>query len=153
MIQSDFEKSRDAWQDFKKESKNNYNYTVATYSWTGFNSSTIIRVSNGIVTGRDYTAYTTDGQTGQQTMNENWTENVATLNSHTGGEEAITLDAVYEKAATIWLKADPKQNTISFEAKNNGMISGCGYIPNGCMDDCFIGINITEIVSQAMVFY
>ncbi|HUH32850.1 MAG TPA: hypothetical protein VLZ28_02795 [Daejeonella sp.] len=152
-VQSDFEKSREAWQDFKKKSNNNYNYTVATYSWTGFTAKTIIRVSNGVVIGREYTAYTMDGKTGQQTMYESWIEDAATLNSHTGAAQAITLDAIYEKAATVWLKVDPKQNTISFEAKNNGMISACGYIQNGCMDDCFIGIHITEIVSQAMVFY
>lgn len=145
VIQSDFAKSRDTWQDFKKESNNNYSYTVATYSWTGSSSNTVITVSNGVVAGRNFKAYRTDGQTGQKTEQESWTEIAATLNSHTGGAEAITLDAVYEKAATVWLKADPKQNTISFEAKNNGMISGCGYIPNGCMDDCFIGITITEI--------
>lgn len=151
-VQSDFAKSRDTWLDFKKKSNNNYKYTVATFSWTGFSAQTIISVSNGVVIGRNYTAYTKDGKTGQQTVYESWTEDAATLNSHTGGAQALTLDAVYEKAAAVWLKADAKQNTISFEAKNNGMISACGYIPNGCMDDCFIGIHITDI-SPAMVFY
>jgi len=35
--------------------------------------------------------------------------------------------------------------TTYFEAKNNGMISSCGYWPNNCADDCFTGVSITLI--------
>jgi len=128
-FQSDFAKSKDAWQDFKKASNNSYTYTVATSSWTGFGASTKITVTKGIVTGREYHSYSVDGQTGQKTAGESWSENSTTLNSHQSGAVAITLDVVYEKAATDWLKADSKQNSIYFEAKNNGMISTCGYVP------------------------
>ena len=144
-FRSDFAQSKDAWQDFKKASNNSYSYTATTSSWVGFGSSTIVRVTNGVVTGRDYTSYTVDGQTGQRTTQETWSENTATLNSHSGGATSITLDAVYDKAATVWLKADAKQNSVYFEAKNNGMISTCGYVTNGCADDCFTGIHISEI--------
>jgi hypothetical protein len=144
-FQSDFAKSRDAWQDFKKASNNSYSYTVTSASWTGFSSRTQIMVTNGIVTGRNFTSYTMDGQTGQRTTQETWSESTTTLNSHSDGAAAITMDAVYEMAATVWLKADVKQNAVHFEAKNNGMISTCGYVPAGCMDDCFIGIHIAEI--------
>ena len=144
-FQSDFRKSRDAWQDFKKASNNSYSYTVTSGSWAGFGSSTQITVENGIVAGRDFTSYTVDGQTGERTVRETWSESAGSLNSHSGGAAAITMDAVYEMAATVWLKADVKQNTVYFETKNNGMISTCGYVPVGCMDDCFTGIYIAEI--------
>jgi len=38
-----------------------------------------------------------------------------------------------------------KDASVYFEAKNNGMISSCGYVQDGCMDDCFNGINIASI--------
>jgi hypothetical protein len=146
-FRSDFAESKNAWQDFKKTSNNTYSYTATASSWVGFGSSTKITVTNGVVTGRDYTGYTIDGQTGQRTTQETWSETTVTLNSHSDGAAAITLDAVYEKAAAVWLKANVKENTVYFEAENNGMISTCGYVPNNCMDDCFTGIHISEILA------
>ena len=144
-LNSDFEQSRKLWLAFKKSANNNYSYTVKTASWAGFGDSTIITVSNGIVSGRKYTSYTTDGATGHTSTRETWTETSTNLNTHQSGASPINLDAVYDKAANEWLKADKKQNIIYFEAKNQGMISTCGYIPNGCQDDCFIGIRISSI--------
>jgi hypothetical protein len=144
-FQSDLSKSRDAWQDFKKTSNNTYAYTVTTSSWAGFGASTTILVSNGIVSGREYASYTLDGQTGQKTTQDSWSESRTTLNSHQAGAAAITMDAVYDQAAAVWLKADVNKNTIYFETNNQGMISTCGYAPKECMDDCFTGIHITGI--------
>jgi hypothetical protein len=147
-LNSDFEQSKKVWQAFKKSANNNYSYTVKTASWAGFGDSTIIFVSNGIVSGRKYTSYIMDGGTGQTSTRETWTENSTNLNTHQSGASTINLDAVYEKAVNDWLKADKKQNTIYFEAKNQGMISTCGYVPNGCQDDCFTGIKISNIKSM-----
>ena len=144
-LNSDFEQSKKVWLAFKKSANNNYSYTVKTASWAGFGDSTIISVSNGNVSGRKYTSYTMDGGTGQTSTRESWIENSTNLNSHQSGASTINLDAVYDKAANEWLKADKKQNTVYFEAKNQGMISTCGYVPNGCQDDCFTGIRISNI--------
>lgn len=144
-LNSDFEQSRKVWLAFKKSANNNYSYTVKTASWAGFGDSTIISVSNGIVSGRMYTSYTIDGATGHTSTRETWTETSTNLNTHQSGASTINLDAVYEKAINDWLKADKKQNTIYFEAKNQGMISTCGYVPNGCQDDCLTGIRISNI--------
>ncbi|WP_255474197.1 hypothetical protein [Flavobacterium sp. SLB02] len=38
-----------------------------------------------------------------------------------------------------------KNVTNYFEAKNDGLISQCGYVEKGCMDDCFVGITIKSI--------
>ena len=146
VLNSDFEQSRKVWLAFKKSANNNYSYTVKTASWTGFGDSTIISVSNGIVSGRKYNSYTIDGGTGQTSTRESWTETSTNLNTHQSGASPINLDAVYEKAANEWLKADKKQNNIYFETKNQGIISTCGYVANGCQDDCFIGIRISNIV-------
>lgn len=147
-LQSRYEQSHVAWQDFKKLSDNTYSYTVTTSSWSGSGTSTIVKVTNGVVTGRDYTAFRVDSQSGQRTTYEFWTENPANLNSHKSGAVSMNLDAVYEKAASIWLKADTKQNTVYFETNNHGMISNCGYTSRDCADDCFTGITITEILPK-----
>lgn len=75
-----------------------------------------------------------------------WTENRASLNSpaNTGGAPTWTLDEIYEKAKNDWLKKRDNAQT-SFEAKNNGIISSCGYWEDGCMDDCFRGIRISLV--------
>ena len=75
-----------------------------------------------------------------------WTETEADLGLHeqTSASAVQTLDEIYETARTVWLK---KRNDadISFEAKNNGLISSAGFWPEGCMDDCFRGISIRLI--------
>jgi hypothetical protein len=75
-----------------------------------------------------------------------WTESKQELNNNTNTPAAkvLTLDEVYNIAKNDWLrKRDNAQS--SFEAKNNGIISSCGYWEDGCMDDCFRGISISSI--------
>lgn len=57
----------------------------------------------------------------------------------------------FKKSAKEWLRADPEQNMIYFEVKNRGMISTCGYVKKGCMDDCFTGIKISNISAEQNV--
>ena len=92
-----------------------------------------------------------DGQTGQKTVRDSWIETIASLNTHPQGAATPNMDVVYEKAAKEWLSADPKQNMIYFEVKNRGMISTCGYVKKGCMDDCFTGIKISNISAEQNV--
>jgi len=32
-----------------------------------------------------------------------------------------------------------KRPKVYFEAKNDGLISSEGYVPDNCQDDCFVG--------------
>lgn len=144
--ESDFDKSNREWLSFKNTSDNSYRYKVVGGSWTGFGWQTIITVTNGIVTQRDYKLTPPPGNTANIPADQlAWTENGNEINTHTqSGAAAITLDQVYEKARTEWL-LKRKNAKVYFEAKNNGLISSCGYINDGCADDCFIGINIAYI--------
>jgi hypothetical protein len=54
------------------------------------------------------------------------------------------LDEIYSIARNEWLKKRSGV-TVYFEAKNSGMISTAGSIPDGCVDDCFSGISIRSI--------
>ncbi|QEC53815.1 hypothetical protein EDD80_11653 [Anseongella ginsenosidimutans] len=55
-----------------------------------------------------------------------------------------TLDEIYEAARKVWLIKRDDAKTY-FEANNDGLLSSCGFVMNGCQDDCFNGITITFI--------
>lgn len=145
--QTDFEQSRNVWESFKVASNNSYKYVVPggsvffNYGW-----ETTITVSSGIIIQRDFTYIGVTENIPDEQLS--WTENKDEINSHesTSAAYALTLDEIYYKAENEWL-LDRKNATTYFEAKNNGLISTCGYVENGCMDDCFMGIIIKSIES------
>lgn len=147
--QSEYDTSYKAWLSFKSNAKNSYSYTTSFGSWTGFGVSIKTGVSNGKVVSRDYIRIQSrnDGTNKADTV-KTWHEDAATINTHPNDAGiALTIDGIYLKARTEWLKVDAKSNDIIFEAKNNGLISNCGYVPHGCQDDCFNGVTITTITA------
>lgn len=142
---SEFDKSYQTWTSFKASSNNSYRYQVKTFSWTGYNTETIITVREGKVVKREYIAKTVKGgPVPQVTIHEEWVEDEKTLNSHQNGAATITLDEIYQLAKSDYLKKR-KDADVSFERKNNGMISSAGYVDKNCQDDCFRGIGIAFI--------
>lgn len=139
-----FDKSFKAWQNFKRSSGNSYRYSVHTSSWTGASSQTILTVKAGKVVQRSYIAKMIDPETNKAIVVKEWNEGEEEINTYNQGASSITLDEVYHKAKTDWLKKRDHADTY-FEANNNGMISSCGYVEKGCQDDCFIGISIDFI--------
>lgn len=149
--EDNFKKSRSAWLDFKDKSNNTYKYTTQGSTWVGYTWETTIMVAGGKVTGRSF-KYTSGENIPEKDLA--WTENELEINTHsnTPASEAVTLDVIYEKAEQDWLKKRKDVETF-FEANNNGMISLCGYTPNGCMDDCFRGIQVLKIEAQNSLNY
>ncbi|WP_212001848.1 hypothetical protein [Chitinophaga sp. HK235] len=141
---NDFKKSYDTWINFKASSNNTYRYGVSFASWTGSSSVTVITVKEGKVIERSYTAKHRDPATNQVVTNEEWTEDESALGSHIPGFSMLTLDEIYKKAKDEWLIKRDNANNY-FEAKNDGMISSCGYVENTCADDCSVGVNIIFI--------
>ena len=144
---SDFEKSQKEWKEFKKSSGNSYQYTVLRTSWVGMSFQTVIIVKKGNVVQRKFTWVVPDHWTPEIPKDQReWTENENEIDAHqqSGAADAITLDEVYSRAKNDWLKKRDNVTTY-FEAKNNGLISSCGYTENNCADDCFVGITITSI--------
>lgn len=140
----DFDISFKTWLDFKTSTNNNYKYQLVTKSWTGLSTQTTITVKQGKVIERAYMAQTVKHPGNIITINEEWVENKQELNSHKNYGVILTLDEIYEKAKTEFLiKRD--DGTTSFESKNNGMISSCGFTPKDCADDCFSGFTIAFI--------
>ena len=137
-----------AWVSYKSNVSNSYSYITTTSSFTGRSIEIKTSVINGSIISRDYTAFQYEQNSANKTIIKQWHEDQSILNTHPDDVgDAITMDAVYLQAKSIWLKADPKTNDIYFETKNNGLISTCGYFPLGCQDDCFTGINISSITS------
>jgi len=142
--QSNFEKSYKEWLSFKSSSGNSYSYVAAGGSVFGPAWQTTITVSNGKVTQRHFKYTSTSGMINVPPQVVEWTENGTEISSHTSGAAAWTLDEVYDKARNEWL-IKRESAKVYLETKNNGLISSCGYVEDGCMDDCFWGINITSI--------
>ncbi len=144
--QNDFNKSKKTWLEFKELTNNSYVYTVTGGSWVGFSWETTIIVSNGIIIERHFKYIVTDGISEDTPEDElEWTETANEIGNHDNpGAAPLTLDQIYAKAENNWLLK--RDNTTTYlETENNGLISTCGYVENGCMDDCFIGINIKSI--------
>lgn len=173
--QTAYERSYRAWQDFKQSNNNSYSYTVRNSTWTGSSWQTSISVDQGRIVSRDFhylvfnsfeiptggwtikeATEIVDSLTGQAIFNSQtpeellsklrWTEKDHELGIHeiSPAAELITMDDVYELAKNQWL-AKRKDANFSFETKNNGIISSVGFVPEGCMDDCFFGIHIIDI--------
>lgn len=145
---SEYETSFKSWLTFKNESANTYKYVVGGGSvFTDYSWETIITVTNGMVTQRDF-AYVGGSPNTIPEDQKQWSENESTLNTHedTPAAATLTLDEIYTKAVQKWL-VKQKGFTSYFEAKNNGLISLAGYVEDNCADDCFIGIRILSITA------
>lgn len=146
----DFDKSYQKWLEFKEATGNSYLYQVVTSSWVGYSTETTITVEKGEVVQRHYKfnigSYSDiDIENIPEEMLE-WTENgeeVGLHGSESGAALPFTLDEIYSMAPQ-WL-AKRKGVTTIFETEHYGLISSCGYWPENCADDCFVGVHIRFI--------
>ncbi|AWO02090.1 hypothetical protein DLD77_10475 [Chitinophaga alhagiae] len=139
---SQYERSFKAWESFKATSGNSYRYMVSFGSWTGYSTETVITVEKGEVVARSFVARSfADRTSNQVVIREEWEEGTDNLGTHDNGFAPATLDEIYHRAKTDWLRKRKDAQTY-FETKNNGMISSCGYVTDGCQDDCFNGVTI-----------
>lgn len=115
-------------------------YVMPTSGWTIQQAQDIVNASS-----TPETPYPLTPEDLLKTLS--WTEeNESEIGSHKASNAAnpATLDEIYALAKEVWLVKRPDAS-ISFEAENNGLISSAGYVPQGCVDDCFFGITITAI--------
>ena len=145
----DLDESLRIFNTFKATSNNSYTYTSIRISFTGYVTETTLTVIKGNVTKRDYFNYQRDmaSSSNARVLLAEWHESGASLGTHAEGAAVLNLDAIYTQAKNVWLKADTKTNDIYFEAKNNGLLSSAGYVLKGCMDDCFVGVNISAVTA------
>ncbi|MES2265724.1 MAG: hypothetical protein V4520_03120 [Bacteroidota bacterium] len=138
--------SRKAWQEYKVIINNSYSYKVYSGSVFGGYHETRITVQNGQVTERLFIVGIYPPNSPNLEIKSTWTETGVQIGSHKdGAADAITLDQVYAKAPSL-INVDRRNNDIYFEVDSKGLISLCGYNEKGCMDDCFNGLHIKDIM-------
>lgn len=141
-----FQTSKTNWVNFKSSVNNSYQYVSIGDSWTGTTWETTITVKNGLVIQRHF-KYTNYENTISEEDRE-WIETQGEFSSHpfSPAAGALTIDEIYLKAEEEWLIHSNNRPTY-FEAKNDGVISFCGFVKEECEDDCFVGIKITSITA------
>jgi hypothetical protein len=152
-ILTKYNASYNSWLDFKQKYNNSYVFVLRSdYSEPQFHTLINTKVQNGVVVSRDFFSITYIGDPpnlpARSDTTVQWHEAGATLNTHAEAGPPMTLDYIYSKAKSVWLNVDPEKNTLYLDTKNNGLISVCGYYPNGCQDNCFTGIYITSVTAQ-----
>ncbi|GAA4291387.1 hypothetical protein [Aestuariibaculum suncheonense] len=146
-----FKISLDSWNNLKDSNDNSYVYTVSSRSVFGSGTNTTITVLDGKVTERIYEAFTLYNEASGNYLGfdnriilEAYTESGAALGSHTSGAPALTIDELYNTCLSDYLSVNPDDNHITFNYDSNNIIENCYYIPDGCMDDCSIGVTLSD---------
>jgi hypothetical protein len=137
-----YTESLNKWNELKITNGNSYIYQTSFLSWVGFGSTTKLKVINGTVKARVYHEFRADEQTGERVMTDSYDENEDALGSHEKGALPLTIDKLYSSCASDYLVVDKEKNTVYFETGINGLMTLCGFVQNGCEDDCYEGISI-----------
>lgn len=137
-----FQESEMAWNNLKVANNNSYYYQTQYTSYSGEGTINQIKVVNGQVTEKMYQSYTFTAPNIYK-IHESFVENGNDLGLNLSGIAPLTIDELYLKCQQEYLNIDASANTKVFTTASNGQLKECGFIPNDCMDDCFMGIKIT----------
>lgn len=143
---TDFNISKVNWEELKSINGNSYTYQTTFSSWTGFGAMTELKIRDGIVISRLYEEFQINSANGQKEILNSYLEGESNLGSNEKGAEILTIDQLYDSCIGEYLTAGMKNNTLYFEAEWDGIMSLCGYVPNGCADDCFSGVRINSLI-------
>lgn len=139
-----YKESLARWNELKNENGNSYVYEIMFISWTGLSSITELKIEKGSVISRAYKEIEANEANGEQKTTEIYSETRTNLGSHEKGASPLTIDDLYNSCAREYLTADTDNNTLYFETDPSGLMTLCGFVPNGCMDDCFVGVEINS---------
>ena len=132
--------SLSVWQDMKAADDGTYAYTRTFQSWTGYHSITRFVVENDVVVRRTFQGYDESDQ-----LIDSFDEEGAEVGSTEGITPVYTIDELYEVCRDEVLTKDPEANQIILELRDDGILEYCQYIPDGCQDDCSMGVDIASI--------
>ena len=139
--------SKDLWLSLKSTNKDSYEYTIETASWTGFATSTTIKVEDGEVVSREFISTQPQEENPAETETvEEYMEAGSDLGTHESGAEILTIDELYNLCFAEYLTVDTDSNLIYFDTTSEGVINTCGYVNKDCADDCFIGFRLTNFI-------
>lgn len=138
-----YTESSEDWDSLKIANGNSYMYQTTFTSFSGLSSTTEVQVTNGVVTSRLYVEYQAN-ENGGKNLTDSYTETSTTIGTHEKGAGVLTIDDLYNSCASEYLVVDKTNNTIYFETEINGLMTMCGYLPNNCADDCYVGFSISS---------
>lgn len=131
------------WNELKTVNGNSYIYQTRFVSWTGQGSTTEIVVIDGEVITRSYYEFKPSEAGGEEQIIDSYTENGGAIGSNEKGAAPLTVDELYTTCASDYLVVDATNNTLYFETDSTGLMTLCGFVPDGCADDCYSGVSIT----------
>jgi hypothetical protein len=134
-----FEDSYSKWIELKKENSDSYIYQTRHDPYGGNRSVTELRIKNGVIAERNYEEYMWDSN-GQTQIIDSYSETNANLGSHKKGAGLLTIDDLYNSCSE-YLSKDPNTNTLYYSTEINGLMTFCGYHPDGTVDG-FPSVNI-----------
>jgi hypothetical protein len=140
-----YDNSYSQWVKLKKLNGESYEYQTTFGSWTGYGMQTVIQVRNGAVAARTCFAYQFNTETLTKDTIDSYSETGSEIGSHLAGAAPLTVDELYDTCVRKYLRVSEKENTVYFETNGDGLLNLCGYVPDGCMDDCYNGITIDTI--------
>jgi hypothetical protein len=139
-----YAESIDNWNALKSINGNSYTYQTTSISWINLGSITELKVVDGIVTSRIYQQFLINETNGEREIIDSYTETVDNLGVNENGTLPLTIDELYSTCASEYLTVDVNNNTIYFETALNGLMTLCGFVPNGCLDDCYMGVRMNS---------
>lgn len=132
--------SKSIWKKIKNNNGNNYFYISTHASWTEYSVSDSILVINDTVREVLRTV---------NKLEENGFNAVDTQFLITRENNDIvyfkTIDQIYDFANDSVTSKDTTLNFISINIDNLGLIQSAYYRPDGCVDDCNFGYNISSL--------
>jgi hypothetical protein len=126
-----------------------YHYVAVDQSFIGITERTTIAISRGQPAGRSFVR--TQGFGPSPQVVASWTEDAAHVGQHAEGRPAETMEQLYDDCAKNVLSQDPGQNQITFETDTRGVLLTCQFVPDGCADDCAMGVVIQDFACGAPV--
>jgi hypothetical protein len=123
----------------KAKTGGDYRYRRGFASWTGSSGETWIRVDDGVVIRREYSSRHLDSA-GRTVAGPAYVEEGPDVGSHGEGHPAVTLDSLYRLCRES-LRADTATHWVGLHLDHNYILSGCGNVPKGVVDN-FGGLQV-----------
>jgi hypothetical protein len=120
-----------------------YHYAALASSVFGSSSTTTIEIADDKPVERSFVGYPYSqarGDAGPETWDEVGSTEIGT---HTDGAAALTVEQLFA-ACRASLAQNPSQNTLTLVVGTDGVPTACGYTPNNCADDCYMGFRVSD---------
>ncbi len=136
--------SRARWEEAKRASGGNYEYTARFQSFTGFGWECTVVVRNNQVVERRHATFSR--MPNPEAPSETWTERGEALGQHREGVPPRTMDEIYDEAARVLQQPPMRPARWLYQEDGAGLLLVCGWMDEMIADDAPLnGIRLAEI--------